>query len=58
MNLALDLNFAIPGDPGFPLNQVSGLSLACPVRVCAAPGPTPLCARCTSRPGVARTPNS
>lgn len=22
MNLALDLNFAIPGDPGFPLNQV------------------------------------
>lgn len=21
-NLALDLNFAIPGDPGFPLNQV------------------------------------
>ena len=23
MNLALDLNFAIPGDPGFPLNQVS-----------------------------------
>lgn len=23
MNLALDLNFAIPGDPGWPLNQVS-----------------------------------
>lgn len=23
MNLALDLNFSIPGDPGFPLNQVS-----------------------------------
>lgn len=23
MNTALDLNFAIPGDPGFPLNQVS-----------------------------------
>jgi actin related protein 2/3 complex subunit 3 len=22
MNVALDLNFAIPGDPGFPLNQV------------------------------------
>jgi actin related protein 2/3 complex subunit 3 len=22
MNTALDLNFAIPGDPGFPLNQV------------------------------------
>ncbi|KFG87030.1 ARP2/3 complex 21 kDa subunit [Metarhizium anisopliae] len=22
MNLALDLNFAIPGDPGFPLNQM------------------------------------
>ena len=22
MNLALDLNFSIPGDPGFPLNQV------------------------------------
>ena len=22
-NLALDLNFAIPGDPGWPLNQVS-----------------------------------
>jgi hypothetical protein len=22
MNLALDLNFAIPGDPGWPLNQV------------------------------------
>jgi hypothetical protein len=22
MNLALDTNFAIPGDPGFPLNQV------------------------------------
>lgn len=22
-NLALDNNFAIPGDPGFPLNQVS-----------------------------------
>jgi hypothetical protein len=21
-NLALDLNFAIPGDPGWPLNQV------------------------------------
>lgn len=25
MNLALDLNFAIPGDPGFPLNQVRPL---------------------------------
>lgn len=24
MNTALDLNFSIPGDPGFPLNQVSG----------------------------------
>ena len=23
LNVALDLNFAIPGDPGFPLNQVS-----------------------------------
>ena len=23
MNLALDVNFAIPGDPGWPLNQVS-----------------------------------
>ncbi|KAK4075165.1 uncharacterized protein Triagg1_4829 [Trichoderma aggressivum f. europaeum] len=26
-NLALDLNFAIPGDPGFPLNQV------CPIHI-------------------------
>jgi actin related protein 2/3 complex subunit 3 len=24
MNLALDLNFAIPGDPAWPLNQVGG----------------------------------
>ena len=30
MNVALDLNFAIPGDPAFPLNQVSSLLLACP----------------------------
>lgn len=28
MNLALDLNFSIPGDPGFPLNQV-GLNISC-----------------------------
>lgn len=27
MNVALDLNFAIPGDPGWPLNQVSRCSL-------------------------------
>jgi hypothetical protein len=27
MNLALDLNFAIPGDPGFPLNQVSWVNI-------------------------------
>jgi actin related protein 2/3 complex subunit 3 len=26
-NIALDNNFAIPGDPGFPLNQVRPLSL-------------------------------
>jgi hypothetical protein len=25
-NIALDNNFAIPGDPGFPLNQVCVLS--------------------------------
>lgn len=27
MNLALDVNFAIPGDPGWPLNQVRLYSL-------------------------------
>lgn len=26
-NIALDNNFAIPGDPGFPLNQVSHATL-------------------------------
>ena len=38
-NVALDLNFAIPGDPGFPLNQVS-----C---VVVPPAPTPV--SCTGR---------
>lgn len=27
MNTALDLNFSIPGDPGFPLNQVGTLTV-------------------------------
>lgn len=26
-NIALDSNFAVPGDPGFPLNQVSFIYL-------------------------------
>lgn len=26
-NIALDSNFAIPGEPGFPLNQVGFISL-------------------------------
>ena len=29
MNLALDLNFAIPGDPGWPLNQVCSFFWLC-----------------------------
>jgi len=29
MNVALDLNFAIPGDPGWPLNQVWIISILC-----------------------------
>ena len=29
MNLALDTNFAIPGDPAWPLNQVSSSALSC-----------------------------
>jgi len=29
-NIALDNNFAIPGDPGFPLNQVCAISLLSP----------------------------
>lgn len=30
MNLALDLNFAIPGDPAWPLNQVRVFAYHCP----------------------------
>lgn len=57
MNLALDLNFAIPGDPGFPLNQVSLLS----VQMITCPCPAGLIwtdCRCTSRPGIDWTPSS
>lgn len=32
MNMALDLNFAIPGDPGFPLNQVRCLAPMCRIK--------------------------
>jgi hypothetical protein len=31
LNLALDLNFAIPGDPGWPLNQVSRTEASSPL---------------------------
>lgn len=34
MNTALDLNFAIPGDPGFPLNQVRPIPVLCRTRLC------------------------
>ena len=59
LNTALDLNFAIPGDPGFPLNQVSLLFPAGnprPVQGSAQADPTNY--RCTSPRAIARMPSN
>lgn len=64
MNLALDLNFAIPGDPAFPLNQVCSYSIcSCPLHMgydelCPLCRCTDCARRCTRRPGTDRTPSS
>jgi hypothetical protein len=56
MNLALDLNFAIPGDPGWPLNQVGGKSGE-ELRFSGV-GMLTCYRRCTSRLGIGKRPSS
>ena len=67
MNLALDNNFALPGDPGWPLNQVTPPRLCRASCVCVTPlleqgadflAPPPVSARCTSPRATGRTPSS
>ena len=61
-NLALDLNFAIPGDPAWPLNQVRRCGWH-PLRAvrCGCQGLTvgfPKMCRCMSRPATDKTQRS
>lgn len=55
MNLALDVNFAIPGDPGWPLNQVSSPRHNIDLHWLRTDASLP---RCTSPPATAKTRSS
>jgi len=66
-NIALDNNFAIPGDPGFPLNQVHSLPPSFllilyffflpSIQYCPIPFVKIIANRCSTPPPTARKPN-